>query len=59
MKPSLVKKQNAHPQDLIGRILCHDLVRGGAATRAGLRKGHWIGEVDIPILLDDEWDVKQ
>ena len=56
MKPYLVKREGVRPEDLIGRILCHDLGRGGPATKAGLRKGHRVQEDEIPLLLRQEWD---
>lgn len=56
MKPHLVKRDGVRPEDLIGRILCHDLVREGPAAKAGFRKGHCVQEDEVPLLLRQEWD---
>lgn len=56
MKPHLVKKEDVRPGDLIGRVLCHDLARGGPVTATGLRKGHRVQENEIALLLRQEWD---
>lgn len=56
MKPHLVKREGVCPEDLIGRILCHDLAPGGPATKAGLRKGHRVLEEDVQVLLRQEWE---
>lgn len=56
MKSHLVKRHDVRPEDLIGRILCHDLVREGPAAKAGLRKGHRVQEDEVPLLLRQEWD---
>jgi hypothetical protein len=56
MKPHLVKREGVRPEDLIGRVLCHDLARVGPASAAGLRKGHRVQENEIALLLRQEWD---
>jgi hypothetical protein len=56
MKPHLVKREGVRPEDLIGKVLCHDLTRARPASAAGLRKGHRVQETEIALLLRQAWD---
>ncbi|MFQ5839254.1 MAG: hypothetical protein ACE5HK_00865 [Candidatus Methylomirabilales bacterium] len=53
MKPYLISRDGARPEDLVGRVLCHQVP--GPEGKVLLKKGHILQQDDIPLLLACPW----
>ncbi len=54
MKPYLVRRDGVRPEDLLGRILCHDVP--GREGKSLLKKGRLLRNDDLPLLLSCPWE---